>query len=247
MTAGATCLVSWNDARPEAPALVCIPWAGAGAAPYRAWVPVLGDRMQIHAARLAGREGRFGEQPRADIADVVAELGAALKALNGRPIHLLGHCSGAIIAFELARLARRAGLWVTSLIVVGQVTPALFSDSPFDDDARRFVPLELHREPDLAKMLIALIDADTRMIKTYAYRPDAPLDIPISVLRGADDDSTTDGDLEKWSAETVGVFRRGAVAGADHLFAGDASWLNLARAVGQAVATAHESGVEEAR
>ena len=48
-------LICWNERSRADRALVCIPWAGAGAAPFRRWVPVLGNATRIYGVRFAGR------------------------------------------------------------------------------------------------------------------------------------------------------------------------------------------------
>ena len=227
-------LICWNESSRRDRVLVCIPWAGAGAGPYRAWGPVLGDRTSVYGARLAGRESRYNEAPPVSIGTAAAELAAAIAQLPSARIDLLGHCSGAIVAFEVARALRRmAGKSVASLTVVGQVAPSLLSESPTDDDLRLYVPADLRRETELMDLLIPIIEADTRMIMGYEYAPDEPLEIPITAVRGSLDPAVTDDDLVHWADETTDRFMCSVVEGADHLFSGVA-WLALAREVGRA-------------
>jgi len=228
-------LVCWNKSSSHDHALVCIPWAGAGAAPYRAWPRVLGDHTRVYGVRLGGRETRFSEPPPGSIAAAVAELAAAIAELPVARVHLHGHCSGAIIAFEVARVLRRtAGIPVTGLTIVSQVAPILLSGSPIEKDLQRYVPAELQREPEMAELLIPIIEADTRMIADYEYIPDEPLGIPITAIWGSSDDGLTDEDLAHWAAETTGRFARRVVEGAGPL-SGDAGGLDLAREVRQAI------------
>src|SRR6185437_12280053 len=208
--------------------LVCIPWAGAGAASYRAWVPVIGRFARVYGARLGGRETRYCEPPPGTVAAAAAELAAAIGQLPGDRVHLHGHCSGATIAFEVARALRRTGgRSVTGLTVVGQEAPVLLAGSAVDEDLLRCVPAELQCEPEMAELLMPIIEADTRMIADYEYVPDEPLSIPITAIRGSCDDGVADEDLTPWAAETTGPFALRVVDGAGHLFS-DAGWLDLA-------------------
>src|SRR5262245_50180491 len=74
-------LVCWSGARRHEAALVCIPWGGGGAAPFRAWAPLMGGTASVYAARLAGRETRFREPLPAQLSVVVDELAGAVAGL----------------------------------------------------------------------------------------------------------------------------------------------------------------------
>src|SRR3954464_277085 len=92
-------LVPWSAGAGDGTALVCIPWAGAGATPFRAWAPVIGDVATVHGVRLAGRESRQPAPLPTALDQVVAELVRDLVVLGPPRVALFGQCSGAILAF----------------------------------------------------------------------------------------------------------------------------------------------------
>jgi surfactin synthase thioesterase subunit len=216
--------------------LVCIPWAGAGAAPFRSWAPFVGKNRRIYAARLAGREGRVREPVPASLESVVSELAEAVAELPADRVDLFGHCSGAIIAFELARALRtRSSPVPRRLIVAGQVAPRRFAASaPAVNDAQRYVPEDVLADEELTRLLMGIVQADLAAFTRYSYAPGDPLDMPITALRGGHDSYIDDGDLQSWAEESTRTLTCVRVDEADALFTGTA-WGRLAEEVLQAL------------
>jgi surfactin synthase thioesterase subunit len=212
-------------------ALVCIPWGGAGAVPFRAWCPLIGQTASVYAARLAGREARFRESLPAQLSTVVEELTEAVAGLAEPQVTLFGHCSGAIIAFEIARALRGSGTSALArLIVAAQLGPRALAGSPPGPDPQESIPEHLRGEPEFAELLVSVVAADMRMISNYEYVPAEPLDVPITVISGGRDATVTRDELAGWRAETTQETQWREVEHADHLFSGDA-WLLLAEQV----------------
>ncbi|MEV7443123.1 thioesterase domain-containing protein [Streptomyces sp. NPDC091204] len=229
-------LVPWSTgtATGNGTALACIPWAGAGATPFRPWGPVIGDAADVYGVRLAGRESRQTEPLPTSLDDVVDELVAELVALDVPRVALFGQCSGALLAYKTAqRLQRSAdGPEVVHLLVASQLPPRVLADGDDEsgEDLTRYVPEHLREEPELLEVLLPILSADMRLVSDYVYTPDAPLDVPITVLYGGSDDLLSGSEVDGWRHETTGRSTFHEVAGADHLFRG-AAWLELAEAI----------------
>lgn len=232
-------LVRWTLGGRYDRALLCIPWAGAGAAPFRTWVPVVGDVAAVYGVRAAGRETRFREDLPGTLGAVVEELVAAIGALSEERVVLFGHCSGAIAAFEVARALRNGASTrrVERLVVVGQMAPRLLDapSPPEEHDLERYVPEPLQTEPELVEHLLRAIAADMRLVTRYQYVEAEPLDVPLTAIRGGRDEALTDADVSRWCDETSAATTCTTVPDADHLFSGDA-WLALAQEVRSAIA-----------
>jgi surfactin synthase thioesterase subunit len=185
---------------------------------------VIGHRRRIYAARLAGREARIRERPATALTTVVAELVEAIMRLPEGQVDLFGHCSGAIIAFEVARALRDIGAPALGrMIVVGQVAPRLFADgTPSADEPRRYIPDSLVDDVEMLEVLLPVMEADLRTFAAYTYAAGDPLDLPIAAVRGGRDRYVSDNDLATWSDETTASFVCRRVDDADHLFSGDA-------------------------
>jgi surfactin synthase thioesterase subunit len=218
---------------------VCIPWAGAGATPFRFWGPVIGDAADVYGVRLAGRESRQTEPLPASLGEVVDELVAELIALDVPHVALFGQCSGALLAYETAKRLHRSGEGpeVAHLLVASQLPPRVVAAGPTEsgEDLTRYVPEHLREEPELLEVLLPILAADMRLVSDYVYAPDAPLGVPVTVLYGAHDDLLDAAEIRGWRHETTGPSTFREIAGADHLFGG-AAWLELAKAIRTALA-----------
>jgi surfactin synthase thioesterase subunit len=188
----------------------------------------------VHGVRMAGRESRRMEPMPTLLGDVVDALAAELAALHAPRVALFGHCSGALVAFETARALLRydKGPELVHLVVASQLPPRDVADDPGDTerDLDQYVPDDLREEPELVELLRPIIAADMKLVAGYVYQPDTPLAVPLTVFYGAGDERLSRTAVDGWRRETTGRTDVHELAGADHLFGGDA-WLALAEAV----------------
>lgn len=227
-------LVSWDAPARNDLALVCIPWAGAGAASFRSWIPVLGDVSTVYGLRLAGRESRRMEPLAATVSEVVSDIVAELVDLGVPRVALFGQCSGAVLAFELAKALAKSGhdIEVTHLLVASQLPPPDFAkaDHEAEHDLTQYVPEKFREEPDFVELLLPVIAADISLVSRYVYEPGVFLAVPLTVMYGAHDNQLSRSQVDAWRLETTGPTNFCEIAGGDHLFGGDA-WLRLAETV----------------
>src|SRR6186997_2012600 len=119
----------WSRPEPAASfrrRLFCFPFAGGGAATFRAWRSALAQDVEVVGVQLPGREGRFREPAFQEMTPLVEQLAVAIGSLFDRPVTFFGHSAGALVAFELARtLEVKWGLALERLIVGGCNPPHL--------------------------------------------------------------------------------------------------------------------------
>jgi surfactin synthase thioesterase subunit len=221
--------VRWQPRPAARLRLFCVPHAGGGAAAYRTWARALPPWIELVAIRLPGRETRFREPPFTRMDDLVAALAPALAPWLDRPYAWFGHSMGALIAYETARATRRLGLpEPLRLLVSGRAAPHLpprdppvHAASTADLVARlRFLggtPVEVLDDAHMLKHVVPTLRADFAVVETYHWRPEPPLDCPLSVFGGTSDRHCMPGDLDGWSSHTS---RDCAVRlfGGDHFF-----------------------------
>jgi surfactin synthase thioesterase subunit len=190
--------------------------AGTGAGAWGSLRGELAGDVDMRAVRLAGRESRFGEQPPATVPAQVADLAGDLAGLvrsDDRGYVLLGHCSGAVTAFETARALRDLGVREpAALAVVDQVAPAeladlldpvhLFSAARF----RQWCLDTLPERPELGddeifEFFEPVLRADFCALSTYEYKPEPLLACPVVVLRRGEPDLAA---LARWGEVTTG-------------------------------------------
>lgn len=192
--------------------VVCFPHAGASSAVYRNWqrhTTVLG----ITAVQLPGREVRLGEPPLTEMNVLVDEVVTALRPLTTRRYALYGHSMGSLMAFEVTRALRAAGMPLpAALFVSGRDAPQYgdaeqvhhLPDSELLDRLRAWEgmePQELPQYEELVRLMLPTIRADLTLAETHPYTPGPPLPVPIRVLRGTDDPLMRPGDAG-WARQT---------------------------------------------
>lgn len=219
-----SCLVRWSTVADPPVDLIAIPHAGAGAAAYRGWAAALSG-VGVYGVRFAGRESRISDAPTTTMADAVNEVALALASRRSDvPVLLFGQCSGALVAFEVAReLQRTGGRPISRLVISGQVPPRrLFDDlrtaGPTDDVERRLreageVSDELWDHPELVEIVLVAAAADFAVLDSYEYVPEARLTCPITALVGERDFEIAPKDLDGWGQETASAFDCRVLAG----------------------------------
>jgi medium-chain acyl-[acyl-carrier-protein] hydrolase len=212
-------LIAEPDAR-----LFCIGHAGSGAAHWRAWPAHFGAGVELGLVRLPGRESRLGEEPFTDMAALTAALADGMAAHLGPPFSLYGDCSGALVAFELARELRRRG-WrgPGTLSVWGCRAPHLpqadgqLSDLPSGELVDRLAAAggpraAALRHPALRDLVLPGVRADIRILETYRYRAEAPLACAVRAIWNRRDPDLAVAHLEAWADHTSADFSLEVVA-----------------------------------
>jgi|tagenome__1003787_1003787.scaffolds.fasta_scaffold20977390_2 surfactin synthase thioesterase subunit len=223
------CLVQWS-ATAGGGALVGVPWAGAGAAPFRSWATV-NESVSVYGIRFAGRESRAMEAPPPDLMSMVEEVVEAVSALEHGPVALFGHCSGALVAFEASHLLADK---VSAVYVASQLPPGIAAAMPVEGTGQSalddYIAPELRDDPLLSEHFRSLLASDWDAIEKYVYVPKDPLPIPITVIRACGDTACTAEAVAGWQVESSRPVTIAEVQGADHLFSGE-SWLRLANVI----------------
>jgi medium-chain acyl-[acyl-carrier-protein] hydrolase len=209
-------------ARPDPAApwrLWCLPFAGGGASAWNPWSARLAGIAEIAALRPPGRESRLREAPSTRWRPLVEHLLAEMTPHLGRRYALAGHSLGAMLAFELARLARDRGLPApAALIVSGARAPGTprrepdlhaLPDAEFIEELdRRYqgIPPGLRSEPELLALLLPVMRADLTIFETYAHAAGAPLALPILAMSGVSDPHVSREEALAWGRQTTGKF-----------------------------------------
>jgi medium-chain acyl-[acyl-carrier-protein] hydrolase len=206
--------------KPEAKLrLFCLHYAGGAASAFRSWATGLSGDIDLFAAQLPGREGRFAEPPHPSIDALVAELADAAEPWLDRPYMVFGHSLGAIVGFEWIRAVEERGWRLPDLFIpsghhaphMPHRNPPYFGASDEEVLARlrsyQGTPEEVLRDDALMKALLPRLRADFRLIATYAYREGLPLEVPIWAFDGRDDENVDMEELMAWNEQSAFQFR----------------------------------------
>lgn len=211
-------LVRLDRQTDNAISVICIAHAGAGASAFNSWrsQPVAG--VSIWAARLPGRESRITEEPLTTIEAMADSLFDPICALQAESILVVGHCSGALIAYELAcRLAEsydaehNLGLAVSSqhLPVTADSGALEFAGLPLPQFKKELSGMAGMSESylvdeSIAELVVSTMRADFQAAGSYVFPSGRPRQkFPITALGS---DAIAPGRLAEWQRATSGRF-----------------------------------------
>lgn len=208
--------------------LFCIPYAGGNAWSYRALERSLSPGIALEALELPGR-GRRGLEPLCSSLEELAD--DVFQQIRGRAITgryaLYGHSMGAMLAFLTAHRIRSAGLAQPEALFLSG------SDAPASRQVRQrhllpaqqFVamlhelggcPPQILEDQEMLEYFEPILRADFKAVETWRRQDQAPLDRPLVVMVGRDDDTTV-ADAAAWASETTASCRVHEFSG-DHFF-----------------------------
>lgn len=209
--------------------LFCFPYAGGNAAVYKSWIKFLPKSINLIAIELPGHGTRLSEKPMENFKEIMDNITKAALPFLSKPYIVFGHSMGAILAFEFTRLLRTLGKSIPLHMFLSAQEGARFKHSNpkylFSDDEfitylrkRSGTSEMILANKELMACLLPMLRLDHKFSETYAenYQGETPLDCPITVFSGLDDDIKED-DLKIWSAETQNQFDIKYFPG-DHFF-----------------------------
>lgn len=206
-----------SPGQPSRDATIVFPHAGGAAAAYRAFASELartgGDAFVLQYPQ---RADRLTHPAPATVEELAADLFAAGDWAELGPLRLFGHCMGAVIAFEFARVAERHGVEVRQLWVSASQAPTTIATSPRLPTAdaeivANMVDLggtdpRLLADEDFVELLVRAVRADYLAFNRYACEPETRISADIHTLAGRDDHRVSQDMLAHWQSHTDGAF-----------------------------------------
>jgi surfactin synthase thioesterase subunit len=90
--------------RADAPALVCIPYGGGNVVIYQPLAQALTEDCALYSVALPGHDMGRNDEDLRSIDDIARSCVEEIKTRIQRPLYLYGHCAGAAVTVEIARL-----------------------------------------------------------------------------------------------------------------------------------------------
>lgn len=207
------------------PQLLCLPFAGAGASFFNEW-KALTERFDVVPVQLPGREKRFCEPCYTDVSEATVGLVTEVAELldPDRDIVFFGHSLGAVLAYELTHaLVRNGNYRILGLAVSGSPDPWTprtehatgLNDEEFLRRVSEFAGYthSALEDPLMRELLLPTLRADVEMHEKYRAITDTPLDVPILMIRGNDDELISGEQLLGWVRATTGDARAESLPG----------------------------------
>jgi mycobactin phenyloxazoline synthetase len=197
--------------------VVVFPHAGGAAAAYRSLGKALSaNDVNAFVVQYPQRADRRNHPAAGSIGALALELFEAGDWAATAPLSLFGHCMGAVVAFEFARIAERNGVPVRVLWASAGQAPSTATASgplPTSDsgvladmiDLGGTDPVLLEDE-EFVELLVKAVQADYTALNAYSCRPDVRIRADIHAVGGNSDHRISREMLATWETHTSGRF-----------------------------------------
>lgn len=192
---------------------VVFPHAGGAAAAYRGFATALAATgNDAYVVQYPQRADRLSHPAPDTVEQLAADLYAAGDWARIGPLRLFGHCMGAIIAFEFARVAEEHGVDVGQLWVSASQAPHTVVTSPRLPTADAEVVANmvdlggtdprLLDDEEFIELLVRAVRADYVAFNRYVCGPDRKIRADIHLLGGRGDHRVSQDMLRRWEIHT---------------------------------------------
>ncbi|OBF62730.1 non-ribosomal peptide synthetase [Mycobacterium sp. 852002-50816_SCH5313054-b] len=197
--------------------VVVFPHAGGAAAAYRSLAKALSaNGVDAFVVQYPQRADRRNDPAADSIGALARELFEAGDWASAAPLSLFGHCMGAVVAFEFARVAESNGVPVRALWAsAGQAPSTVAAYGPLPISERGVLadmvdlggtdPALLEDE-EFVELLVTAVQADYRALNAYSCGPDVRIGADIHAVGGDRDHRISRGTLASWQTHTSGRF-----------------------------------------
>jgi medium-chain acyl-[acyl-carrier-protein] hydrolase len=235
--------------------LFLFPYEGAESTSYFAWSRLFPAEVETYLVHLPGRDKRMDEAPLTDFRSLIDCLTQSFYGLLDKPFSFFGHSMGAVVSFEAARqLRRRYSRLPVHLFVSGHLPPQRPAPRPFlhllpeteflaaTQERYGNLPSVVLTDPELLTLFLSLLRADLTLIENYRYVEDTPLECPITVFGGRQDNTIGQAELSAWGRHTNSQFQIKMFPGS-HFFFQDAKQ-TIAQSIAEELRTYTQRAVE---
>ncbi|SDY37496.1 thioesterase II family protein [Lachnobacterium bovis] len=198
--------------------LFCFPHAGGCAANYAKFGKEI-ENMSIMPVQYPMREKRIREKMSKSIQELAQDfVNESIDIINEKEFCLLGHCSGSIVAYEVAKYMKKQYgiepkvLFVSSCYAPKDYTVPKLSDLNDEELLKMiketgFVSLELLENPIMFEYFKNIARADFLLQENYVCSNNFVLQTPIVAMYGLDDNNILNREyIDNWKKYTSSLF-----------------------------------------
>ena len=221
MTAADLTFAPWIKRYPAATtgagATLVFPHAGGAALAYRSFGTALAAAgSDAYVLQYPRRGDRLTHPAHATVGELATDLFAAGDWAGIGPLQLFGHCMGAVVAFEFARVAEQRGVTVDALWASASEAPSAVASAPDLPMAESEILAEmvdlggtdpqLLADDDFVELLLMAVRADYAAFNRYECGGDIRIAADIHTLGGERDHRIDENMLRRWQAHSSGAF-----------------------------------------
>ncbi|ANI40792.1 thioesterase II family protein [Mycolicibacterium vaccae] len=212
-------LAPWIKRFPGRPgtSTIVFPHAGGAAAAYRGFASALSDQgVDTFLMQYPQRGERLAHPAPETITELAAQMLDAADWARLGPVRLFGHCMGALVGFEFARLASQRGVTVRELWASASQAPSTVAGSrPVPTTDREMLAdivdlggtdARLLEDEDFLELLLPAVRADYQAFNRYSCGRDVRIGADIHVLGGLADHRVEQDLLRQWEFHTDAAF-----------------------------------------
>jgi medium-chain acyl-[acyl-carrier-protein] hydrolase len=198
--------------------LFCFPYAGGSSAIFRTWPNNLPSNVEVCAVEYPGRGRQIQSAPLTRLEPLVQAIAPVLVPYLDKPFAFFGHSMGGLISFELTRLLRsQYSLAPFHLFISARRAPQIpptkpplhvLSDPDLQSELHSLngTPKAVLESAELMQIFLPILRADFAVLETYIYTQKQPLDFPITVFGGLQDQEVSRQELQAWREQTIAAF-----------------------------------------
>lgn len=193
----------------------CLPFAGGNKYSYRDYKEKAPSSINFISLEYPGRGARIREPLISDTSALVEDLyGSIAELVNKDTYAIYGHSLGGLISYLLTRkLLENGHRPPVHLFVTGTTGPSsnsrtekkrhLLPKNEFIQELKDLqgMPDEILNNDELLEYYEPILRSDFKASENYIYKNCDPLDIPITVITGSEEDMEEE-DIKLWQKET---------------------------------------------
>jgi surfactin synthase thioesterase subunit len=193
--------------------VICLPYAGGNKYSYRAYADAAPQSIRFITLEYPGRGSRIKDPLTFNIEDLLNDLYDQCIPYIGTDYVFYGHSMGGLLCYLLTRkIIDKNDKTPKHLFITGTVGPSaarrlekkrsLLGKEAFLQEIKDFggMPDEILQNDELLDFFEPILRADFTVSESYRHKPMFPLDIPLTVITGSEEDMETE-EIRTWQQE----------------------------------------------
>lgn len=198
--------------------LFLFPYAGGSSQIYRQWSKIAPDSLEICLIELPGHGRRFKEKCHLCLETLSEDLLESILPYLNKSFAFFGHSMGALIGYELAKkLLIHYNISPAHLFISAHRSPdCLIEEAPLYDLPEDILiqkltelegmPREIIENRELLEIILPVIRSDFRICETYIPQNHMPVNCPLTVICGINDNYASFPHMQNWYKYTTDTF-----------------------------------------